>query len=171
LDKSQKQEVVSWVREATAEGETVIFTGFEKLTVADESDLRRKMKEAGGEYKVVKNTLLKLGLADRVGADELSDILVGTTAVSISKDPVGISKTLKEFLKESESLSIKGALLGDKIVGESDVKALADLPSKEQMLGQLAAMLNQPLTQLAGALSAPMRDVAAVLNQLKEQKS
>ncbi len=170
MEKSKKNEVVDWVKQSTSNDETVVFTGFNGLTVEHEGQLRIKMKESGAVYKVVKNTLLKIGLSDRIEKGQLDDILVGTTSVSIGPDPVAVSKTLKEFVKTNEALVIKGGLLGSKLLSSSDVNTMADLPSKDQLLGQLVGMLQQPLTQLVGALSSPMRDLAAVLKQVEEQK-
>jgi large subunit ribosomal protein L10 len=171
VEKAKKSEVIEWLRSATSQDETVVFTGFSGLTVDKEGQLRGNLRKAGGSYRVIKNTLLRLGLQDRVSGEALDKVLFGTTSVSIGKDPVAISKTLKEFLKGSEAITLKGVLLGAKLYPASEVIKLADLPSKEQMLGQLAGMLNQPITKVASVLAAPLRDLGAVLNQVKEQKT
>lgn len=171
MEKAKKSEVIEWLRSATSQDETVVFTGFSGLTVDKEGQLRNKLRSAGGSYRVIKNTLLRLGLKDRISGEVLDKVLFGTTSVSIGKDPVAISKTLKDFLKNSEAITLKGVLLGNKLYPASEVVKLADLPTKEQMLGQLAGMLNQPITKVASVLAAPLRDLGAVLNQVKAQKT
>ena len=171
MEKAKKSEVIEWLRSATSQDETVVFTGFAGLTVDKEGQLRGRLRKAGGSYRVVKNTLLRLGLQGRISGEALDKVLFGTTSVSIGVDPVALSKTLKEFLKDNEALTVKGVLLGNKLYPAAEVGKLADLPSKEQMLGQLAGMLNQPITRVASVLAAPLRDLGAVLNQIKDQKS
>jgi len=170
LRKEQKENVVSWIKEHTAADETVVFAGFKGLKVAEADLLRNKLRDSGSVYRVVKNTLIRIGLDGKEGSAELGAILTGTTAVAIAVDPVALAKVLKAFAKEHEALIIKGALFSGQLLSATDAMKLADLPSREQLLGQLVGMLMQPLTQLAGVLSAPLRDLASVLNQVKKAK-
>lgn len=168
MNRAQKASIVEWLKQATQQDETVIFSTWSGLKVADEGELRLQIKRAGGVYKVVKNTLLKIGLAER--STNLDAVLKGNTAVTIGADPVAIAKIWKEFSKKNEKVQIKAGIVGTNVVTVEQIKALADLPSKEQMIAQLLGMLQQPMTKLASVLQAPMRDLASVLKQIQDQK-
>ncbi len=150
----------------------VLLVSFDKLTVADATLLRRKFLAHGVEYKVIKNTLTRIA-ADELGLQGLDDLLAGPNGLAVCKDdPVAPAAALKEFIAEtkSEAIKVKAGVLDGKVIGPDEVKALADLPSREQLLGMVAATLLAPISGLARALNGNITKLAYALEALRKQK-
>ena len=157
--------------ESFARAKAVYFTEYHGLNVGDITKLRSEFFKADVEFKVAKNTLIKLP-AEENKIDGLEEILKGSTALAIAyEEPVSPAKVIKEFTKENELPSVKGILFDGEFMPGEDFKRLANLPSKEELLSKLVSMLNNPLQKLVSTLNAPLQNVAGVLNNLKEQKS
>ncbi len=151
--RADKVAVVAEVRERFADSAAVLLTEYRGIDVSSMATLRRSLRDAGGEYKVYKNTLVRLAVSD-LGIEGLEDLLVGPTALAfVSGDAAGVAKALKTFRKDNENLVIKGGILGDSLMDESQVMALADLPSRDELLARLA-----------GGFAAPMQQMAALMN-------
>ena len=149
---------------------TMFVSEYRGLTVGNLAELRRALRDAGGEHKVYKNTLARFG-AKEAGFEGLSDMLVGPTAITfINGNASGVAKALRDHAKENPLLVLKGGVIGGKTVSAADVKALADLPSREVLLAQIAGMLQAPLNKTANLLQAPMRKAAYGLKALIESK-
>ena len=154
--RADKVAVVAEVRERFADSTAVLLTEYRGIDVGAMANLRRSLREAGGEYKVYKNTLVRLAVSD-LGIEGLEDLLVGPTALAfVSGDAAGVAKALKTFRKENENLVIKGGILGDSLMDESQVLALADLPSREELLARLAGGFAAPMQQMAALMNAVM---------------
>lgn len=149
----------------------VILLSFNKLDVKSAMALRRKFFEHGVEYKVIKNTLTRIA-ANNLGINELDDLLQGPNGIAYSQDSVAPAAAIKEFLKEtkSEAIKIKAGILDGKVIDVAGVKALADLPSRDQMLGILAGTLAAPITGLARALNGNIQNLAYALEAVRKQK-
>lgn len=150
----------------------VVLVSYNKLTVADAMLLRRKFLAHGVEYKVIKNTLTRIA-ADELHLEGLDDLLQGPNGLATCKDdPVAPAAALKEFLAEtkSEAITVKAGVLDGKVIGPEGVKALADLPSKEQLLGMVAGTLLAPITGLARALNGTIANLAYALEAVRKQK-
>ncbi len=170
MNKTEKEAVVREVEKKLKEAHSAIVTDYRGLSVQAISKLRRELRQQGIEYKVYKNTLVKLAV-DKLKIEGLNDLLAGPTALAFGQDdPVAPAKILADFAKENKALSIKGGLLDGDVLDEASIKALAQLPSREVLLGKLAGILQAPLTGLAGVLNGPTRGLAAVLNQVAQQK-
>jgi large subunit ribosomal protein L10 len=148
----------------------VYVTDFQGMTVKSVSELRVRLRNAGAEYKVVKNTLLKRALEGRK-IEGLDPYLEGPTALAISyEDEIRAAKLLTDFQKEFERPAMKAALVDGRVYPAEDVKRLAALPGKDALLAQLAMTLQSPLRKLHATLSSPLSKLATVLHALEEQK-
>jgi large subunit ribosomal protein L10 len=162
--------VVDEVREKLAGADAALLTEYRGLTVKQLAELRRALRPAGGEYKVYKNTLVRFA-AREVVEDGLDSMLTGPTAIAfVQGDPAAVAKALREYARGHQALVLKGGLLGDKIVTAKDVEALADLPSRDVLLAQLAGAFQAPLVKLAGLLQALPRNFAYGLKALIDQR-
>jgi large subunit ribosomal protein L10 len=168
--RPEKVAVVDEVREKLAGADAALLTEYRGLTVKQLAELRRALRPAGGEYKVYKNTLVRFA-AREVVEDRLDSMLTGPSAIAfVQGDPAAVAKALREYARGHQALVLKGGLLGDKIVTAKDVEALADLPSRDVLLAQLAGAFQAPLVKLAGLLQALPRNFAYGLKALIDQR-
>ncbi|MCC5954259.1 MAG: 50S ribosomal protein L10 [Acidimicrobiia bacterium] len=170
--RSEKVAVVDEVRERLRNADAVLLTEYRGIDVTGMAALRRALRDAGGDYKIYKNTLVRLAAAS-VGM-ELDELLVGPTAIAFvpsdgDGDPVAVAKVLKTFAKENPNLVIKGGLLGTELLGPAEMSALADIAPREELLARLAGGLAAPMQQFAGLLQALPRNFAYGLAALIEQ--
>lgn len=167
--RPEKVAIVDEVKERLSSSQAALLTEYRGINVADMQTLRRSLREAGGDYKVYKNTLVRFAARD-LGI-EIESMLTGPTAIAFvpnegGGDPVSVAKTLREFAKTNEHLVVKGGVLGDKVLSEADAKALAEVAPREVLLAQLAGAMAAPLQQFAGLLQALPRDFAYGLKAL-----
>ncbi len=170
--RPEKVAVVDEVRERLNSSKAVLLTEYCGINVDGMAKLRRALREAGGEYKVYKNTLVRL--ATRELGHDLDDLLVGPTALAFvpdteGADPALVAKALKAFGKDNPELVVKGGLLGDRFLSADDTKALADVAPREELLARLAGGLAAPMQRFASLLSAVPRDFAYGLAALIDQ--
>lgn len=174
--KPEKVAVVDELKEKFADTDGMILTEYRGLDVSAMAELRHALRRAGGEYKIYKNTLVRLAARD--AGLEIEDLLVGPTALAFvgerpdgsDGDVAAVAKALREFSKSNQLLVIKGGVLGDKPLDPDGIKALAELPSREILLAQLAGAFQAPMAKFAGLLSAVPRHFAYALNALIEQR-
>jgi large subunit ribosomal protein L10 len=162
VDRTEKREFVASLAAVFAETSFVLVAQNKGLTVADVSDLRRRMRAAGATYKVAKNRLATLAL-EGTRFDGVKPLLKGPTALAWSKDPVAVAKTAVEFAKTNDKFVVLGGALGTQTLDAAGVKALAELPSLETLRAQLVGLIQTPATRIAGVLQAPGGQVARVL--------
>ena len=161
MDRTEKREFVASLGRVFQETSMVVVTRNAGLTVAEVSDLRRRMRAAGASYKVAKNRLAVLAL-DGTRFDGIKPLLQGPTALAWSKDPVAVAKTAVEFAKTNDKFVILGGALGTQTLALDGVKALAELPSLETLRAQLVGLIQTPATRIAGVLQAPAGQLARV---------
>jgi large subunit ribosomal protein L10 len=167
--RPEKVAVVTEVRERFEAADAALLTEYRGLNVKALAELRRQLRPTGGEYKVYKNTLVRFAAHD-LGADELATLLTGPTAITFVKgDAAAAAKTLRDYARTNQNLVVKGGLLGGKVLTAGDVQALADLPSRDVLLAQLAGAFQAPLAKLAGLLQALPRNFAYGLKALIDQ--
>lgn len=158
--RSDKVAVVDEVRDKLGASDAVVFTEYRGLTVTQMAELRRALAGGGGEYRVYKNTLVRIAAKDLDQAEALDETLTGPTAIAFvgqkpdgtPGDPVVVAKALKAFAKANPALVIKGGLLGDNILSTDEINALAEVAPREELLARFA-----------GGLAAPMRNMAALM--------
>jgi large subunit ribosomal protein L10 len=161
VDRTEKREFVASLAAVFAETSMVVVTRNQGLTVAEVTDLRRRMRAAGVTFKVAKNRLANLAL-DGTRFDGIKPLLTGPTALAWSTDPVAAAKTAVEFAKTNEKFVIIGGALGAQTLSADGIKALAELPSLETLRAGLLGMLQTPGTRIAGVLAAPAGQLARV---------
>ena len=161
MDRAQKREFVDQLAAVFSETSMVVVSRNDGLTVADVTALRVKMREAGAQYKVAKNRLAHLAL-EGTRFDGLKPMLKGPTALAWSQDPVAVAKVAVEFAKTNEKFVLVGGALGTQMLDASGVKALAELPSLDQLRASLLGLIQAPATKVAGVLQAPAGQLARV---------
>ncbi len=173
---------VGQIHELFENSDVILLTDFKGLTVAEINNLRQLLREANVQYKVCKNTLIDV-VAQEKEIEGLAPYLIGNTALAACDDPAATSKILFDFSKEHESLKIKGGILGKQVIDESGVKALQDLPSKDELIAKAIGGIGAPLYGLVNLLNngSPIQgfvnvlnntigQVTSVLTQIAEQK-
>jgi len=169
--RPEKVEVVEAVKARFGGSDAAVLTEYRGINVSELAALRRSLSEVGGEYRVYKNTLVRIA-ARELGL-ELDDMLTGPTAIAFvptgSSDPVAVAKALREFAKGNPNLVVKGGLLGEALLDAAGVKALADVAPREELLARLAGLMAAPMQSFAGLLQAVPRDFAYGLAALIEQ--
>jgi large subunit ribosomal protein L10 len=161
LDRTEKREFVASLAAVFADTSMVVVTQNLGLTVAEVTELRRRMRAAGATFKVAKNRLATLAL-DGTRFDGIRPLLKGPTALAWSADPVAAAKTAVEFAKTNERLVVIGGALGTQTLDASGVRALAELPSLDALRARLVGMISTPATRIAGVLQAPAGQLARV---------
>ncbi|HJM22275.1 MAG TPA: 50S ribosomal protein L10, partial [Acidimicrobiales bacterium] len=167
--RAEKASVVEDVRERFGEAEAVLVTEYRGLDVSQMAELRAALRDADTIYKIYKNTLVRLALAEGT-PESLLEMLVGPTALAfVEKDPGAAAKALKEFASTNEVLIIKGGLLNGEVLDEAQVRELADLPSRDELLTSLAGGLAAPLQQMASMMNNLLLEMANLLQSLSDK--
>ena len=160
MARPEKVAVVEEIRTKVAEADATVLTEYRGLTVQDLARLRASLRTAGTEYKVFKNTLARRAI-EGAGYDEITSMFEGPVALAFVRgDAATAAKALRDFASVNPALVVKGGLLGERIITPADIAALADLPSREVMLTQIAGMFQAPLTKAAGLFQAFTRNFA-----------
>ena len=163
VDRSKKENLVTSLREGLAEANLVIVAQQTGLTVAEVSDLRRQMREAGAQYKVTKNTLARLAIKG-TASEGLYDMLKGPTAIAYSNNPVGAAKVSTKFASNNNKFKVIGAALDGKVLSVKEIETLSKLPSLEELRAKILGMLCTPATRIAGVMQAPAGQLARVFS-------
>lgn len=161
MDRSQKADAVAQLNATFNEVGVVVVTRNLGMSVAQSTALRAKMREAGGSYKVAKNRLAKLAIKDTDYAG-LDDLLSGPTALATSVDPVAAAKAVVDFAKTNPKLEIVGGSMGNTLLDEAGVRALASLPSLDELRAKLVGLVQAPATKIAQLSTAPAAKLARV---------
>ena len=170
MPREKKAQIIDRLQEVFSKCSIGILTDYRGLSVPEITDLRRKLKEAGIEYKVVKNTLARFA-AERAGKDELAGFFVGPVAVALGYgDITEPARVLADYIGTSKaSLSVKGGFLGDSVLSVEDVMTLSTLPSRELLLAKVVGGMQIPIMALLGCLTTPMRGFMGILQARIQQ--
>ena len=169
--KDEKAKQVESVREEFQRAKSVILSKFEGITVAQDSDLRRKIAETGAKYHVVKNSLIERAAEGTAVEPVVAKKLKGTTSISATEtDPVALAKAITAYAKENPVLVFKAGVVEGRVVSLADLMALASLPSRETLLAKALFLINAPATQVASAVAAVARNLAYVIKQGVDEK-
>lgn len=170
MDRSQKADSVAELNRTFSEVGVVVITRNLGLTVKQSTDLRNKMRDAGATYKVAKNRLAKIALqgTDYAG---LGDLLTGPTALATSPDPVAAAKVIVEFAKGNDKLEILGGGMGTTVLDAEGVKALATMPSLDELRAKIIGLVQAPAQKLASVTQAPASQLARVFKAYSEKEA
>ena len=163
MDRTEKRAFVQALQAVFADTSFVLVSANKGLTVAESTNLRRRMRDAGATYKVAKNRLTAIALTG-TSFNGIAPLLKGPTALAWAKDPVAVAKTAVEYAKTNDKFVILGGALGTQTLTADGVKALSELPSLETLRAQLLGLLQTPATRIAGVLQAPGSQLARVFS-------
>lgn len=166
--RARKHEIVDDLRGVFSDAGVIVVTHYQGLSVAEVTDLRRGMREAGARFRVTKNRLAKIALAETAYSG-LTDMFIGPTAIAWSADPVAAPKAAVGYAKRNGKLVVVGGSLAGALLSAEEVRALADLPSLDELRGRLVGLLSTPASRMVGVLQAPGGQLARVLAAHAEQ--
>ena len=170
MDRAEKAELVAVLKSTFDVTQVVVVTRNRGLTVAQSTALRNRMREAGASYRVSKNKLARIAL-EGTSYTGLSDMLVGPTALSTSNDPVAPAKVIVEFARTNDKLEIVGGVMGGTVLDIAGVKALAELPSLDELRAKIVGLIVAPATKIARVVQAPAAQIARVLSAYAEKEN
>ena len=162
MDRSQKTDAVAQLNDVFNAAGVVVVTRNLGLTVDQSTDLRTKMRDAGATYKVAKNRLAKLALKDTDYAG-LEPFLTGPTALAYSEDAVAAAKAVVDFAKSNDKIEIVGGSMGAQVLDEAGIRALASMPSLDELRGKIVGLINAPATKIARVINEPASKLARVV--------
>jgi large subunit ribosomal protein L10 len=169
--KSEKQKDMETLRAELKKAANIFLTGYEKLTVQQDFELRKTVRGAGGSYKVVKNNIAEKAAAGSPSGDLLKELKGMCSIAYTSGDPVALAKALTVYAKANPTFTFKAGMVEGRVVDVSGINALATLPSKEEIFSKLLYVINAPAQQLVTVISAVGRNLAVVVDQgVKENK-
>jgi large subunit ribosomal protein L10 len=167
--RAEKVSVVEDVRERFEDAEAVLITEYRGLSVSELAELRAALRDAGTTYKIYKNTLVRLAVED-TAPEGMNQMLVGPTALAfVEKDPSAAAKALKTFASNNDALIIKGAILSGGLLDEAQVRELAELPSRDELLASIAGGLAAPLQSIASMMNNLLSEVSGLLQALSDK--
>ncbi|NWG70990.1 MAG: 50S ribosomal protein L10 [Parvularculaceae bacterium] len=167
MDRTQKAEAVGWLDKVFASNAFVVV-GNGGLTVAQMTELRAELRQAGAKMKVVKNRLAKIALKGKPG-EKVASLFKGPTAIAYAEDPVSPAKVIEKYAKKNEKLVILGGAMGAETFDAKGVKALASMPSREELLASIAATIGAPASNLASAIGAPAANLAGCIEAIEKK--
>ncbi|MBD3786494.1 MAG: 50S ribosomal protein L10 [Sphingomonadales bacterium] len=170
MDRAQKEKVVEELGQIFESSGVVVVSHYEGMTVAQMQDLRARMREAGGAVRVAKNTLTKIALEGKPCAS-MANLLTGMTVLAYSEDPVAAAKVAVDYAKVNDKFVILGGAMGKDALDQAGVKAVAAMPSREELIAQIASCIGAPASNIAGAIGAPASNIAGILKTLEEREA
>ncbi|HKX75016.1 MAG TPA: 50S ribosomal protein L10 [Acidimicrobiia bacterium] len=171
MPRPEKVQAVADIKTSWEQAAAVFLTEYRGLNVKQMANLRRSLRKADADYRVVKMTLAQRAVGE-LGLDEISGELVGPTALTFARsDPVATAKALRDFARENDRLVLKGALLGRVLLGSAEVAKLADIEPREVLLAKIAGAAKAPLAQAAGLFTSFTRNAASMFSQLLDKKT
>ena len=169
--KAFKDEKIEKIKEKVDKAQVAILTNYQGLTVEEITKLRRSIQQGGGDYMVTKNTLTKIAIKD-TPYEVLSDSLKGPSAIAFGfEDPVSPAKALSKFIKDAKKGEIVAAVLEGKLLTAQEAKALANLPTKEELYAKMLGCVNSPATGIVGYINAVMAQLTRAMAAVRDQKS
>jgi large subunit ribosomal protein L10 len=170
VDRAQKEKVVDELGQIFESSGVVVVAHYEGMTVAQMQDLRASMREAGGSVRVAKNRLAKIALEGKPCAS-IGQLLTGMTVLAYSDDPVAAAKVADAYAKKNEKFEILGGAMGETALDQAGVKAVAAMPSREELIASIVGCIGAPAANIAGAIGAPASNIAGILSTLEERQA
>jgi large subunit ribosomal protein L10 len=170
LSRSQKEQMLAEYEEGVVHAPHAFLVGYQGISVPKVTELRQRIRESGGSYVVVKNRLVLRAIEGKA-LEQLRDQFSGPIAIAYSdSEPVALAKVLADFQKEAPVIELRGGLLNGQRVAGDQIKEIANLPSREQLIAKLLFLLQSPIIRLARTLAAVPRDLVLVLEQIRQQR-
>ena len=170
MDRAQKEQVVDELGQIFESSGVVVVARYEGMTVAQMQDLRARMREAGGSVRVAKNRLAKIALEGKP-CESIGEYLTGMTVLSFSEDPVAAAKVSQEYAKGNDKFVILGGAMGDTALDPAGVKAVAAMPSRDELIASIVGWIGARAANIAGAIGAPASNIAGILSTLEEREA
>ncbi|MCJ8138510.1 50S ribosomal protein L10 [Falsirhodobacter halotolerans] len=170
MDRAQKEQVVEELGQIFESSGVVVVAHYAGLTVAQMQDLRARMREVGGSVRVAKNKLAKIALDGKPSA-AMGDLLTGMTVLAYSDDPVAAAKVADAYAKTNDKFIILGGAMGETVLDQDGVKAVAAMPSREELIASIVGCIGAPASNIAGAIGAPASNIAGILSTLEEREA
>jgi len=170
VDRAQKEKLVEELGQIFESSGVVVVAHYAGLTVAEMQALRASMSEAGGAVRVAKNKLAKIALEGTPNAS-IADLLTGMTVLAYSEDPVAAAKVVDAYAKENDKLVILGGAMGGTALDVDGVKAVAKMPSRDELIASIVGCIGAPASNIAGAIGAPASNIASILTTLEEREA
>jgi large subunit ribosomal protein L10 len=168
VDRAQKEKLVDELGQIFQSSGVVVVAHYAGITVAQMQDLRAQMREVGGSVRVAKNKLAKIALEGKSTA-KMGDLLTGMTVMTYSDDPVAAAKVAEAYAKVNDKFIILGGAMGDMILDAKGVKAVASMPSRDELLAQIVSCIVAPASNIAGAIGAPASNIAGILSSIEDR--
>ena len=168
MDRAQKEKMVEELGQIFESSGVVVVAHYEGMTVAQMQDLRASMREAGGSVRVAKNKLAKIALEGKPCAS-IGKLLTGMTVLAYSEDPVAAAKVADKYAKANDKFVILGGAMGNSALDQAGVKAVASMPSREELLAQIVSCIGAPASNIAGAIGAPASNIAGILSTIEDR--
>jgi large subunit ribosomal protein L10 len=170
-DKNEKKKDFDLLKKTIEENKNIFVTGYEKLTVSQDFQLRKTVKDAGGEYKVVKNNIAEKAAENTPASDLLGDLKGMTSLAYTAGDPVALAKALTKYAKDNAAFTFKAGMVEGRVIDIKAINELANMPAKEQIYAQLLYLINATATRLVTSINGVGRNLAVVIDQgVKENK-
>ncbi len=170
MDRAQKEKVVEELGQIFASSGVVVVAHYEGMTVAQMQALRADMRSVDGGVRVAKNKLAQIALEGKPGSG-MADLLKGMTVFAYSEDPVAAAKVCEAYAKKNDKFVILGGAMGDTVLDTAGVKAVAAMPSREELIAQIVSCIGAPASNIAGAIGAPAANIAGILKTLEEREA
>lgn len=168
MDRAQKEKVVEELGQIFESSGVVVVAHYAGLTVKEMQDLRARMREQGGSVRVAKNRLAKIALQGTPN-ETIGDLLTGMTVLAYSEDPTAAARVMDKFAKDNSKLEILGGAMAGTALDAAGVKAVADMPSREELIAQIVSQIGAPASNIAGAIGAPASNIASILSTIEER--
>ena len=168
VDRAQKEKVVEELGQIFESSGVVVVAHYAGLTVAEMQDLRARMREAEGSVRVAKNRLAKIALQGKPN-ESIAELLTGMTVLAYSEDPTAAARVMDKYAKDNKKLEILGGAMGETALDAAGVKAVADMPSREELIASIVGCIGAPASNIAGAIGAPASNIASILSTIEER--
>ncbi|MGB3176783.1 MAG: 50S ribosomal protein L10 [Albidovulum sp.] len=168
MDRAQKEKLVEELGQIFESSGVVVVAHYEGMTVAQMQDLRAEMRAVGGSVRVAKNKLAKIALEGKPCAS-IGKLLLGMTVLAYSEDPVAAAKVADKYAKANDKFVILGGAMGENALDQAGVKAVASMPSREELIASIVGCIGAPASNIAGAIGAPASNIASILSTLEER--
>ncbi|HNR77137.1 MAG TPA: 50S ribosomal protein L10 [Parvularculaceae bacterium] len=169
MDRTQKADQIEWIGKVFDQNAVVVVAN-SGLSVAQMTELRGELRKAGANMKVVKNRLAKIAISGKP-ATKIADLFKGPTAIAFSEDPVAAAKVVDAYAKKNDKLVVLGGAMGEEVMDAAGVKALASMPSREELLGIIVQTIMSPAANLVGAITAPGAQLAGIVETLEKREA